>query len=138
MPFFFYGTLLDAEVRRRVLGAPGRAARLTPAVLHGWRRVYVRGRTYPVVTPARGCRVEGLLAQALPFAAARRVRLFESDEYREIVLPVLTPDGAAVEARLFVARHPSLATGRPWTVEDWRRRHRAAFLERWRKREWLK
>lgn len=135
MRFFFYGTLLDAEVRRRVLGAHAGGAELTPAVLEGWRRVYVRGRTYPVVTPARGCRVEGLLADGLSFAAARRVRLFESDEYRETARPVVTAGGRAVRARLFVGRHRSLATARPWTPEGWRRQHRAAYLESWRKRE---
>ena len=134
MCFFFYGTLLDAEVRDCVLGPHQGAVTLTPAILEGWQRVYVRGRSYPVVTPARGDRVEGLLARSLTPRAARLVRLFESDEYNEVILPVVTEDGAVIEARLFVARHRSLATTRPWRPEPWRQRHRAAFLKRWRKR----
>jgi len=137
MCFFFYGTLLDAEVRRRVLGTPGRTVTLTAAVLDGWRRVYVRGRPYPVVTPARDHRVDGLLARNVAITAARRIRMFESDEYREVILPVKTSEGAEVMARLFVARHPSLATARSWHPDDWRRRQRAAFLESWRKWERL-
>lgn len=136
MDFFFYGTLLDAEVRLRVFGAHLDEASLAPAVLEGWRRVYMRGRTYPVVTPVRYGRVEGLLAGALTPAAVRLLRRFESDEYREAALPVLTPAGAAVEARVFVALRPGFASGRAWTPEEWRRRHRAAFLARWRGRGW--
>jgi len=113
MCFFFYGTLLDPEVRRRVLGVYCSTVILTPAFLEGWRRVHVRGRVYPVVTPARGSCVEGLLARNIVFAAARRIRMFESDEYREVTLPVSVPGGDAVKARLFVARHPSLATNPP-------------------------
>lgn len=136
MRFFFYGTLLDAVVRRRVLGPHLGAVTLSPGVLEGWRRVYVRGRTYPVVVSVPGGRVEGLLAQGLPPAAVRLVRRFESDEYGEAALPVVAAQGHAVEARVFVARHPALATDRPWTPEHWCRLHRAAFLARWRGRRW--
>ena len=37
LPFFFYGTLMDAGVRRAVLGAKA-PKRLEPATLIGWRR----------------------------------------------------------------------------------------------------
>jgi len=47
--FFFYGTLMDPSVRRAVLGRPVERSRLQRAVLPGFRRVFRRGATYPVL-----------------------------------------------------------------------------------------
>jgi hypothetical protein len=59
--FFFYGTLIDADVRRLVLGrlAPDE---VEPATLSGWRRVKLAGVTYPGIVPDAKGWVEGVLA----------------------------------------------------------------------------
>ncbi|MBI4182847.1 MAG: gamma-glutamylcyclotransferase [Proteobacteria bacterium] len=53
-PFFFYGTLADADVLARVAGERPARAGLKPGVLDGYRRVAVARRDYPTLVPAAG------------------------------------------------------------------------------------
>ena len=46
MRFFFYGTLMDADIRRAVLGVRALAP-AERATLDGWRRVKKAGVSYP-------------------------------------------------------------------------------------------
>ena len=136
MRYFFYGTLLDADVRAHILGARiGRRA-LPAALLPGYRRVYIRGRHYPVVVPSPGEAVDGLLAEGLDREAVRRLAEFESDEYVDAERTVLVGDGRALRARVFVASPLARPTGTPWTVEVWRRRHKREFARR--RRAWFR
>ena len=130
MRFFFYGTLLDEAVRRAVIGPAARALTIHPATLEGWRRAIVRGRHYPIVIPASGQSVEGLLADNMDSAGARRLDRFEGPEYRRVALDVRVQSGAVRSAWIYVAIDPGVAAAGDWDLEDWRRRHRAAFL-RW-------
>jgi hypothetical protein len=131
MRFFFYGTLLDDAVREIVLGAArARALRLGPASLPGWRRAFMRGRSYPVVVPSAGDSVDGLLADGVDREGYRRLGAFESDEYVERTLRVVAPDGAEVRALVYAAGPRARIGDRAWSFEDWRREHRAAFLKR--------
>ncbi|CAN0557895.1 unnamed protein product, partial [Laminaria digitata] len=50
--FFFYGTLIDADVRAAVLGSFTESETVLPDRLPGWRRAGLRGRRYPVIVPA--------------------------------------------------------------------------------------
>ena len=52
MDYFFYGTLMDPDVRALVLSPAMRDVAVEAAVLEGYRRVFMRGRVYPVVIPA--------------------------------------------------------------------------------------
>ena len=127
MRYFFYGTLLDPDVRAHILGAwIGRRA-LPAAWLPGYRRVYIRGRHYPVVVPAAGEDVEGVLAEGLDRRAVLRLAEFESDEYVNAERTVLVDGGRTLRARVFVASPLAHPTDRAWTVEDWQRRHKSAF-----------
>jgi len=131
MRFFFYGTLRDAAVREAVLGpARARALSLRPATLPGWRCAFMRGRTYPVVVPSRGDAVTGLLAGAVDREGYRRLTAFESDEYVERDVAVVTADGMSHRARIYAAG-PRARIGRAaWDFDAWCRDHRAAFLRR--------
>ncbi len=129
MRYFFYGTLLDAEVRAWILG---RRAASIPARLAAYRRVYLRGRVYPVAVPARAASVAGLLVDGLDRAAAARLRDFESDEYVEAVRPVTLATGAVPGARVFLAGRCARPTDRAWDIETWQRLHKAAFARRLR------
>ena len=74
MRFFFYGTLLDAQVRALVIGR--RATRLQPATLAGYHRVGIVGVSYPMLVPDSDGRVEGGLSPRLNRAAARRIAAY--------------------------------------------------------------
>ena len=130
MRYFFYGTLLDPDVRALILGAWIRRRALPGARLPGYRRVYIRGRHYPVVVPAAGQEVEGVLAEGLDRRAVLRLAEFESDEYVDAERTVLVDGGRALRARVFVASRLAHPTDTAWAVEDWQRRHKSAFARR--------
>ncbi|WP_345892985.1 gamma-glutamylcyclotransferase family protein [Roseomonas acroporae] len=89
---FLYGTLLDPAVLARRSGDPSLARRARPAVLHGWRRVILRGTPYPTLLPAPGAEVTGLLIR--PGAAAMaRLRDYEGPSYRLVPVRVATARG---------------------------------------------
>lgn len=127
MRFFFYGTLIDADVRRLVLG---RAApdTIEPAIVRGWHRVKLAGVTYPgLVRDAKGT-VEGVLVRGLGAAAKRRLVRYEGDEYDMIEVDAVTATGGSRRARMFVAgKALKPATGR-WNLALWQRRHKKRFL----------
>ncbi len=127
MRFFFYGSLMDADVRRLVLG---RAApdTIEPATVRGWRRVKLVGVTYPgLVRDAKGT-VEGMLVRGLGAAARRRLVRYEGDEYDMMEVDAATAAGGSRRARMFVAGEAlKPATGR-WDLALWQRRHKKRFL----------
>ena len=130
MRYFFYGTLLDPDVRAHILGSWINRRPLRQAWLPGYRRVYIRGRHYPVVIPSAGNSVDGLLAEGLDRNAVRCLAEFESDEYVDAERTVLVDDGRAVRARVFVASPLARPTDTPWDVAVWQRRHKREFGRR--------
>lgn len=128
MRFFFYGTLIDPDVRRLVLGrhAPAEVER---AWLAGWRRVPIVGATYPaVIRDAQGS-VDGVLVRGLDRAARDLLVRYEGDEYELIMVEVETDGGRHVAANLFVPRRPGFRHRRGmWDYADWSRRHKRRFL----------
>jgi hypothetical protein len=130
MDCFFYGTLLDADVRRLVLGAHA-PTRLAPARLVGWRRVKVRGECFPVIQRQAGAIVSGLLARALDADARGRLIEYEGrDAYALVAVDVTLADGARCAAETFVplATGPLTPTRTAWSLEGWRRRDKRTFL----------
>ncbi len=128
MRFFFYGTLLDPELRAAVLGRRLGAAASVPALLAGYRRVPVVGASYPTLLPDPPARAVGRLVLGLDAGAAARITWYESDDYDLASGWVATPAGARLRAWLFVAG-PGQPAGRgAWTYEAWRRRHRRDAL----------
>lgn len=131
MRFFFYGTLIDPEVRALALGGLAEGCTVEAARLDGWRRVGVRGRTYPAVVLRPGAATDGVVAHDLPGAALPLLTAYEGPEYEIRELTVQAAAGA-IAASVFVAG-PSCRTGLlDWRFEDWQRRHRNRFLTRLR------
>lgn len=126
VPLAVYGTLLDADVRRLVLGrCSGHAA-----VLHGWERVYVAGEVYPGIRQRQGASVSVMVFQGLDRSALARADAFEGREYVRKLLPVsFDDDGAAGEAMVYVPTAAVRLTDRVWCYDwAWRCRHRRGFL----------
>ena len=130
MRYFFYGTLLDHAVRKAVLGELTARLSVEPAFLSGWKRVHMKGRSYPVVVPDSEFQVDGCLTQELPAAALTVLDRFEGAEYRRTILEVRTESGEQVSASIYVARGLHLASTRPWNFDDWARRDRKRYLQR--------
>jgi len=129
MRFFFYGTLMDGDVRAAVLGpAAGRLA-VRRAVLAGFRRVHAPGRSWPVLVRAAGGRVDGILAQDVDPPMARVLLRYEGSAYRLARCRVHIASEAAVPAAIFLPRIPP-AGGRNWRHDNWLARDKPAFLAR--------
>ena len=128
--FFFYGTLVDADVRRLVLGRAIPDSTVTPALLPGHARHPVVGQPYPGTVASEGSTVDGVVLGGLDVRDAARLSNFEGDDYLATLCPiVLAADGSPATAWVYIATgRVSLAPG-PWSVEAWREDHKAAFIK---------
>lgn len=127
MEFFFYGTLLDADVRRLVM--PHVAARLEtrPAVLPGFRRVQANCGYFPVLSQKNASRVEGAVVGGLDARALLLMAHFEGDEYLPRRLPVIE-QGRRRPAWVFMPAHSGYATARSWSLARWQRSHKPRLI----------
>ncbi len=131
MRFFFYGTLCDPDVQRKVIGTGVGRLSIEPANLPRHEVVLARGRPYPVLREHEGASAEGLLARGLDASEAERIDRFEGDEYRSVLAIVTKATGGQVPARVYFAARPDIASDAPWDLAAWQRRHKAILLRTW-------
>jgi gamma-glutamylcyclotransferase (GGCT)/AIG2-like uncharacterized protein YtfP len=128
MRFFFYGTLIDPDVRRAVLGrlAP---ETVEPATLPGWRRFAAKGVTFPIARPDPKAEIEGVLARDLSAAAGRLLDAYEGDGYRRTKVEIVA-GGKSVSAILYVDDGSGTLVPKPaaWEYATWVKRDKRAFL----------
>ena len=132
MRFFFYGTLMDPDVCRAVLGDRAEALKVRPALLTGYRRVRASCGDYPVLVRRRGGYVEGLLVDGLDYAALLVVAHFEGKEYEPRRALIIDRNGRRVPAWLFLPNHVRLATNRSWDLSRWRHSGKRLLLRQLR------
>lgn len=126
LDFFFYGTLLDADVRTAVVGRALPEA--GEAVLEGHARVAVRGATYPAIRRDHRGAAPGAVFRGVGPREAARLSHFEGDGYEARRLPVALADGAQEQVWVFVPRPAMPLLPQPWEFESWARRHRRRYL----------
>ncbi len=133
-PFFFYGTLMDAGVRRAVLGAKA-PKRLEPATLLGWRRFRAKGATFPIVVADGRGRVPGVLARDVSAPARALLDDYEGPGYRAERWVVELADGTRSGALVYVPDGSGAvkAGDAPWDLAEWQATHKAAFLTKLKK-----
>ena len=137
MRLFFYGTLLDPDVQRAVLGRALAPSELAPAVLRHFRRVYIAGRCYPMVLPHRGGLVEGAVAERLSPDDLARIAEYEGADYRLERHQVFAlnagpsaPSGQAMARAVWLYRcHPGArSSGRDWQLSAWQAGEKSLYL----------
>ncbi len=128
MRFFFYGTLIDPDVRRAVLGTLAPET-VEPAVLKGWRRFAAKGVTFPIARPDPKSEIEGVLARDLSAAAGRLLDAYEGDGYRRTKVEIVA-GAKTVSAILYVDDGSGTLTAAPgaWSYATWAKRDKPAFL----------
>jgi hypothetical protein len=129
--FFFYGTLVDADVRRLVLGREVPDEAVLGAELADFRRYAVEGQPYPAAVPQAGSTVDGVLLPGVGARDAAILSCFEGTDYMAQPLPVSVPsdEGSARIAWVYVASD-RVPLGEPrWLIADWRAQHKPAFIE---------
>jgi hypothetical protein len=127
-PLFFFGTLMDLDVLAYVLARPIDLDDLEPAAITGFRRVGVRGASYPVLVPEAKGRVEGRLLHRATRRDVLRINHYESEEYRAELHQVATTAGEVHAAWLFLGLDGLEATWRPWRLADWQAQHKHGFF----------
>jgi hypothetical protein len=133
MRFFFYGTLLDLELRRVVVG---RDIPVVAATLFGWRRLGVAGEHYPTIQRDASGSVDGVLTDPLGVRDVARLRHYEGDGYRPLAVEIRDQAGAGIAATVFAPPDGRLVGVGTWSLGDWQRDHRAAVLGRLSACDW--
>lgn len=126
--FFFYGTLLDPDVRAVVFGVGARPRSIVPAAMIGVRRVPVIGHSYPMLVPDAGGRVDGSLLSAIDLNAAARTSFFEGDDYFPELTELRLEEGGAARAWVYMPKGNVKPAPGIWEFDAWRQRHLAAYL----------
>jgi len=130
LPLFVYGTLLDSDVRRLVIGRELAAPNMAAATLTDHAVHVLDGHSVPAAVPRPGARIAGRLLYGLTGEEHRRIAVFEGPAYDARRLTVSAPDTAQapVEALVYLAR-PGLALGpEGWSLESWQSYRKPAFL----------
>lgn len=128
MDFFFYGTLMDADVRAAVLGREVASSSVAPATLSGYRRVFVDGQAYPVLLPKAGGLLDGLFVRGLGGRDAALIDHFEGHQYYRQSIKIELKGGARAEALVYLPHGNVPVTDIDWAFDDWCRRHRLDYL----------
>jgi hypothetical protein len=125
--YFFYGSLMDADVLSAVLGKRVPPTRFRPARLVGHRCLCNRRDEFPVIVADPGTDVAGVLVRGIGAAAARRLARYEGPGYALAKRSVATATGR-IDAHVFVPVRPGISIGKAWNFQAWRRRHKRRLL----------
>ncbi|MDA1099941.1 MAG: gamma-glutamylcyclotransferase [Proteobacteria bacterium] len=126
--FFFYGTLMDPDVRRLVLGTEPAGAGIFPASLPGFAVRYVVGERYPALQAKPGAAAPGIVITALSPGQARALDRYEGNGYRRETRLVCLADRRRIAAMVYLPMTHLNAGRRPWSYQTWRRKDKAHFL----------
>ena len=125
--YFFYGSLMDADVLSAVAGERIPPGRLIPARLAGYERLAAQYNVFPLIVEYPGAEVAGVLVRGIDAGVARRLARYEGPGYILAKRPVTTTEGRA-EALVFISSRPGRTSGKPWDFDAWRRRHKRRLL----------
>ena len=120
MRWFFYGTLMDADILDIVLGRTVDRTVFAPAWVQDYQRYGVRGEHYPVLRPTPGARVYGLLGRLDGPRDAARLAWYEGPGFRRVALPVKAGAGETLTAYVFMDRGAHKSARQIWDHEAWR------------------
>ena len=133
MRLFFYGTMLDPDVRRIVLAHEADLLTIRPAVLGGYRRVRATRDDYPVLVRRGAGRVEGELVEGLGPEGLVRVAHFEGPDYLPETRTVVDETGRRLTPWVMLPRAGRRATTDAWTLRSWQLRRKSRLLPRLRR-----
>ncbi len=133
MRLFFYGTLLDQELRRLVIG---RDIAVAAATLTGWRRLAVIGKPFPMIERDPTGSVAGAVTEPLGTRDLARLRHYEGEGYQLVTADVRDEGGARIAAEVFAPSERRYVGAGAWDFGAWQCDHRAALLGRLRAYRW--
>lgn len=98
---FAYGTLMCDDVMQDVSGLQ---LTCVPAVLHGYRRLRVKGEHYPAIVPDAASVVDGVVYENIPHSAWILLDRFEGDMYARETVQIKLASGTVLLAETYVTR----------------------------------
>src|ERR1700742_1020342 len=101
MRFFFYGTLMDADLLSAVIGRRVRPTALKPALLRGFRRLAPNAFPYPIVIPDKSGSVNGVIIDGITPNEQKRLIAYESPGYEMLRVTVQMASRRHVKAYVF-------------------------------------
>ncbi len=128
MRFFFYGTMMDPDVRGIVLADEIERLTIRPAVLGGYRRVRASSGAFPVLARRTAGRVHGELVEGLSPEGVLKLAHFEGPDYLPREVRVVDAAGGRVQAWVLVPRRAGLASGASWDLRRWQLRDKPRML----------
>ncbi|VVB04396.1 unnamed protein product [Arabis nemorensis] len=135
---FVYGTILEPAVAAVILH---RAADTVPAVLHGYHRYKLKGRSYPCIVPFEAGRVNGKVITGVTDAELHNFDVIEGSEYERVTVEVVRTDNSEkmkAETYVWVNKEDPSMYGE-WDFEEWRVINAEKFVETFKKiLEWNK
>ncbi|MEM9025462.1 MAG: gamma-glutamylcyclotransferase family protein [Verrucomicrobiota bacterium] len=109
---FVYGTLMEPEVLRRLLG---HVLEMRPAVIRGYRRFRVRNAVYPgIVAASPESSTTGKILSGLLESDWKTLDAFEGDEYERLLVETSLESGETIPAATYVFRDPANLTDELW------------------------
>ncbi|MCA9235503.1 MAG: gamma-glutamylcyclotransferase [Planctomycetales bacterium] len=131
MHLFTYGTLMFAEVWRRVVP---REFATEQATVRGYRVRRAAGELFPVMMPAEAdAAVTGVVYFDVDVASLALLDEYESTLYDRVGLTAVLPDGRQIECQGYVLPHDKacFASNEPWTPEWFREHGLRRYLAAW-------
>lgn len=125
---FVFGTLLDEDVLRIVLGRELPSSGRRCASLADHCRLKLHDDTYPIVARLAGGSVSGQLLM-LNKQDLARVSFFEGEEYELELTQVIDATGEFVDAMFCAERATRPGPRYPWSLRQWQHEHKGAFVE---------
>ncbi|MEM7283345.1 MAG: gamma-glutamylcyclotransferase family protein, partial [Pseudomonadota bacterium] len=125
---FAYGTLLDADVRRVVLGSSMSQVSVVKASFLEHACLKLPDETYPILTEKPGEFVRGAVLHGLDDDLWKRVEFFESDEY-ELQRIAVTTDNGVEETWCYGAGNIMEGASETWSLANWQSLHKPQFLD---------
>lgn len=125
-PLFVFGTLMDPDVLRIVLGRAVEPSLMQPATLGGHRVMRVADESYPVLVPDPAASAEGALLSGLSGREWDRIRFFEAEEY--VLRSCRVVAGAGSVEALFCSQGVTSGVDGVWSLSWWQRRHKPLFM----------
>ena len=126
--FFFFGLLRDRQVLELVIDRPTAGYPFLPAKVTDSRLVRLRGQSYPILVPAPGRWVDGVIVDELTEADLARILFFESVEYQPQPIEIIGADGTPLVAHAFATTSRARHDDEDWRFTDWLARDRAEDL----------
>ena len=128
LPLFCFGSLMDRDVLRCVVGDNESLVQMRPAFIAGYFKARLPHETYPMLVPEAEREAPGQLLYGLNKEDLDRIVFFEGEEYELSPCKVRVADNEWVDALFFdegIMPPPETAE---WDFEEWKSKYKPFML----------